>query len=58
MIYNFVQVITDERISFFFFLVDEWHSFVYLLYFLRLSHLAIEVDVVVNTGVTSAESFL
>lgn len=43
---------------FFFFLVDEWHSFVYLLYFLRLSHLAIEVDVVVNTGVTSAESFL
>lgn len=57
MIYNFVQVITDKRISFFFFLVDEWHSIVYLLYFLRLSHLATEVDVVVNAGVTSAEWF-
>lgn len=29
----------------------------YLLYFLRLSHLATEVDVVVNSGVTSTEWF-
>lgn len=55
MIYNFVQVIADERISFFYW-VNDIPLCIYCIFF--VCHLAAEVDVVVNAGVIQQNGFL